>query len=212
VDDALRRTRRNMIGASVVLFLVYLVNGQFPSQLKVFNYDIPLSATAFEWLAWFFLTYMCVEYVIHLKSKFPSIRDLYRSHLVRLLSPYVEKNLSDKDRTRIADFATKQQSEYKFKKMNVEFRDSLPGTLHILSKPVFTLGPDRRQTTTPSIKIVSNIDHSKIRSSRFRAAVRVAITEGVGFEYILPAIYPCAALALLVYRKADLLLALFYTN
>jgi len=54
VDDALRRTRRNMIGVSVALFLVYLVIGQFPNELEVFNYEIPLSSAAFEWLAWFF--------------------------------------------------------------------------------------------------------------------------------------------------------------
>ena len=123
VDDALRRTRRNMIGVSVVLFLVYLVNGQFPNELEVFNYEIPLSSTAFEWLAWFFLTYMCVEYVTHLKSKFPEIRLTYRTHLVGLLSPYVEKNLSDKDRRKLKDYAESTQAEeYKFKNLTVDVR------------------------------------------------------------------------------------------
>ena len=142
VDDALRRTRRNMIGVSVVLFLVYLVNGQFPNELEVFNYEIPLSSTAFEWLAWFFLTYMCVEYVTHLKSKFSEIRGSYRTHLVRLLSPYVEKNLSDKHRNGIEGYAeSKQEEGYKFKNLRVEWRDSFAGELYLKSMPIFTKGP-----------------------------------------------------------------------
>ena len=201
-----------MIGVSVVLFMVYLLDAQFPGQLKVFNYDVPLSAIAFEWLAWSFLTYLCIEYVIHLKSKYPDIRDLYRTHLVRLLSPYVEENLSDEDQKRIANFGEEQQAEHKFEKMHVEFRDSLAGNLHVLSRPVFTVGPHHERRNIPNIKFTSTIDYSKIRSYRFRAAARVAITESLGFEYILPAFYPCAALTLLVYRKADLILGLFSTN
>ena len=104
MDDALRRTRRNMIGVSVALFLIYFAGGKFPGALKIFNYDIPLSATAFEWLIWIFLIYMCIEYYVHLKSKFPDFISAYRNQLMAVLTPYVEKNLTDKDRKTLDEY------------------------------------------------------------------------------------------------------------
>jgi len=160
-----------------------------------------------------FLTYMCVEYVTHLKSKFLEIRDSYRTHLARLLSPYVEKNLSDKHRNGIEGYAESKQAEgYKFKNLRVEWRDSLAGELYLKSMPIFTIGPHHLSPITSEYNFTSTIEYSKIRSYRIRASVRVAATEGIGFEYILPAIYPCAALVLLVYPKFDVILALISTS
>ena len=90
-------------------------------------------------------------------------------------TPHVEKNLSDKDRNGIEEYAeSKQAEEFKFKNLKVEWRDSLAGELYLKSIPIFTKGPHHENPITAGFNFTSTIKYSKIRSYRFRASVRVA--------------------------------------
>ena len=201
MDEALRRTRRNMIGMSVALALVYFFDWPFPKELKVLNYDIPLSAVSIEALAWGFLVYLCFEYVVHLRSKFPEITTKRREYLMEVLSPYVWKNLEQNLKDDIESHRKKSLENYVFDQLKLDFTYVDEGILTLTATPRFRTKPGHHPSHSQGNAIARKLLYSKIRRYRLWAWTRFLFTEGLGFEYVMPAIYPAVALLLMIYQR-----------
>ncbi len=184
---------------SVALAFVYFFNWPFPKQLKVLNYDIPLSAVSIEVLAWAFLIYLCIEYVVHLRSKFPEITTKRREYLMEVLSPYVWKNLEQNLKDDIETLRQNSLPEYVFDQLKLDFTYLDEGILKLNATPHFRTKPGHHPSRSKGNGMDRQLPYSRIRRYRLLAWTRFLFTEGLGFEYVLPAIYPAVALLLMIF-------------
>lgn len=201
MDDALKRTRRNMIGVSVALFLVYLLKAGFPHDLKVFNYDIPLAAPTIEILAWAFLTYLGIEYFVHLRSKFAEITKIRRQYLTSAMSMYVWNNIDSDVRNDRINVMAKSNPTYALDSVSMVIIQLRDNELLLDVTPHFIDSQNKIRSGTNGPAVRAEFQYSKIKRFRLLAWFKVIFTEGIGFEYLLPVAYPLAALCILAVRR-----------
>lgn len=186
---------------SVALALVYFFDWPFPKELKLLNYDIPLSAVSIEVLAWAFLIYLCIEYVVHLRSKFPEITTKRREYLMEVLSPYVWKNLEKNIKDDIESHRKKSLGNYVLDQLKLDFTYLDAGVLKLHATPYFRSKPGHHPSRAKGAGMDRQLPYSRIRRYRLWVWTRFLFTEGLGFEYVLPAIYPAVALLLMIFQK-----------
>lgn len=199
-----------MIGVGVALSLVYYFNGNFPKDLKLFNYDVPITARQLEILAWTFLVYLCVEYLIHVRSKFSDVTQQRRTHLMRLLEPYVWKRLDKDKKNQIEKTRKKDNPQTVFERVELGFGWLHEGTLRISVKPCFKNPSGAAPGGSQMRPFNFDLPYKDIRGYRLHAWIRLLFMEGVSFEYILPAIFPALAVALILYRRVVPILVAYF--
>jgi len=164
---------------SVALALVYFFDWPFPQELRLLNYDIPLSAVSIEVLAWAFLIYLCFEYVVHLRSKFPEIKTKKRQYLMEVLSPYVWKNLEQNLKDDIESHRKKSLGNFVFDQLKLDFTYLDEGFLKLNATPHFRTKPGHHPSRSQGNAMDRKLPYSKIRRYRLWAWTRFLFTEGL---------------------------------
>jgi len=206
MDQAFTRTRRNMIGVSVVLTLVYAFGWGFPSEIRIFGNIIPANPGAVQIIAWIALTYFVWEYVVHLAAKMGVLRKEWRDRFVAAHESRLKRLMAEKYNSapiqRVADLQKKKGYDSILGFQTVTLSN---GEHHFFVQKINVIAyirMERRGTQTDfpfeeeapykAYYVLSPIQ-------MLRAWLRCLITSSAYFEFVLPMLFPLTAVVTLIF-------------
>jgi len=214
MDQALNRTRRNMIGVGMILTLVYAFGWQFPSEIRIFGNIISANAHAVQLIAWGALAYFVWEYLVHVSIKSLELRTEWRTRFVqahhRRIKRRMIKKYDDDALQRVLD-------EWKQKGYDsvagVHAVELNIGSTHFLRqeiviKTLINLVRDDSSDTYVPISEVPQYKAYYVLSlwPVLRAWVLCVLTSRIYFEFFLPVLFPLAAVLSFIFGPFPVLI------
>jgi len=205
MDQAFTRTRRNMIGVSVVLALVYAFDWGFPSELRIFGNVIPANPRAVQIIVWIALAYFVWEYLVHLAAKMSGLRGEWRNRFVAAhearLNRKMAKKYDAKPIQRVIDMQKKKgyDSILGFQKVQLAngnhyfFRQEIAVTSYVRMEQRGSQAdfPFEEKEPYKAYYLYSPMQ-------LLRAWFRCLFTSSAYFEFVLPILFPLAAIIALI--------------
>ncbi len=213
MDQALNRTRRNMIGVSAVLTLVYAFGWQFPSEIRIFGNVISANAQAVQLIAWAALAYFVWEYLVHASSKSLELRTEWRTKFVqahhRRIKRRMVKKYDDDALQRILDEWRNKGFDSVTGVHDIELSGSHGQFFwrEISVKTLVTLARDDSDTYVPIDEVPPYKAYYVLSLwPVLRAWVLCVLTSRIYFEFFLPGLFPLAALLSFIFGPYPMLI------
>lgn len=213
MDQALTRTRRNMIGVSAVLTLVYAFGWQFPSEIRIFGNVISANAQAVQLIAWAALAYFVWEYLVHASSKSLELRTEWRTRFVQAHRRRVKRRMVKKyDEDALQRILNEWRNKGFDSVTGVHDVELSSGHPHffwqeIIVKTLVTIARDGSDTYVP----ISEVPQYKAYYALslwpiLRAWGQCVLTSKIYFEFLLPVFFPLAAVLSFIFGPFSVLI------
>lgn len=210
MDHALSRTRRNLIGLSVILALMSAFGWDFPASMNILGNDITANPTVIRVMAWTAFAYLIFEYFVHLQPHFSAYGDYWKAHFMEYSKPQVDRRISE-----IYNEA-KRVKVLKSKNVTADPHNSVihSTTLGLAAKSRFAQNTNVKIVIRAScpgqqpkdVKISHPHEAPYIKYWRpwLKTSFRLLFLEPKFFEYMLPVLFPLLALGITIAGPFDL--------
>jgi len=201
VDQALNRTRRNLIGVSVALALLYAFGWEFPSELRIFGTVLSTNADAVMFIAWVSLAYFFWEYLVHVRPKFQYISAEWGGRFIQAHKMKIKQNMVDKyDSTALNDRLSQSKNKGYDSVVGVHDVGLTEGSRRLFWREirvttVIEMRKGNNSSNVPFDEPESYRAYYLLRSlpQFIRASIVCVTTSDTYFEHLIPLAFPFGA-------------------